>query len=93
MHLEQTIGEGSLSKIQKLLRQVGKDPEPTVHGLVACILKIQGVELRQTGGVTAHSHEHISVGMDDVTVCTSRIQATVGSCLERVGVEATWSGM
>jgi hypothetical protein len=31
----------------------------------------------------------MSVAMDDLTECTSRIQATVASCLKRVGVEAT----
>jgi hypothetical protein len=30
----------------------------------------------------------MSVGMDVLTVCTSRIQATVASCLKQVGEEA-----
>jgi hypothetical protein len=89
MHLEQTTGDDSLSKLRELLQQVGGNPEPTVQGLVACILKFQGVKLSQSGAATAHSHGHLSVGMDDVTVCTSRIRATVASCLKRVGVEAT----
>ena len=88
-HLEQTTGDDSLSKLRELLQQVGGNPEPTVQGLVACILKFQGVKLSQSGAATAHSHGHLSVGMDDLTVCTSRIQATVASCLKRVGVEAT----
>jgi hypothetical protein len=89
MHLEQTTGDDSLSKLRELLQQVGGNPEPTVQGLVACILKFQGVKLSQSGAATAHSHGHMSVGMDDLTVCTSRIRATVASCLKRVGVEAT----
>ena len=47
------------------------------------------MKLSQSGAATAHSHGHLSVGMDDLTVCTSQIQATVASCLKRVGVEAT----
>jgi hypothetical protein len=85
-HLGQTTGDDSLSKLRELLQQVGGNPEPTVQGLVACILKFQGVKLSQSGAATAHSHGHMSVGMDDLTVCTSRIQATVASCLKRVGV-------
>jgi hypothetical protein len=60
-----------------------------VQGLVACILKFQGVKLSHSGAATTHSHGHMSVAMDDLPVCTSRIQATVASCLKRVGVEAT----
>jgi hypothetical protein len=29
----------------------------------------------------------MSVGMDNLAECTSRIQATVASCLKRVGVD------
>jgi hypothetical protein len=89
-HLGQTTGDDSLSKLRELLQQVGGNPEPTVHGLVACILKVEEVKLSQSGAATTHSHGHVSVGMDDLTVCTSRIQATVASCLKRVGgVEAS----
>ena len=85
-HLGQTTGDDSLSKLRELLQQVGGTPEPTVQGLVACILKFQGVKLSQSGAATAHSHGHMSVAIDDLTVCTSRIQATVASCLKRIGV-------
>jgi hypothetical protein len=88
-HLEQTTGDDSLSKLRELLQQVGGDPEPTVQRLVACILKFQGVKLSQSGAATAHSHGHVSVGMDDLTECTNRIRATVASCLKRIGVDAT----
>jgi hypothetical protein len=88
-HLEKTTGDDSLSKLRELLQQVGGDPEPTVQGRVACILKFQGVKLSHNGAATVHSHGHMSVGMDDLTVCTNRIQATVSSCLKRVGVSET----
>jgi hypothetical protein len=76
MHLEQTTGDDSLSKLREMLQQVSGNPEPTVQALIACILKFQGVKL--SGGIS-----------DDLTMCTSRIQATVASCLKKVGVEAT----
>ena len=85
-HLAQTTGEGSIGGLEELLRQVAGTPEATVQGVVASMLKFQGVKLSQSGAATAHSHGHMSVGMDDLTVCTSRIQATVASCLKRVGV-------
>ena len=86
-HLGQTTGDDSLSKLRELLQQVGGNPEPTVQGLVACILKFQGVKLSHSGAATAHSHEHVSVGIDDLAVCTGRIVGTVASCLKKVGVQ------
>ena len=47
------------------------------------------MKLSQSGAVTTHIHEHMSVAMDDLTMCTSRIEATVASYLKRVGVDAT----
>ena len=89
-HLAQTTGEGSIGGLEELLRQVAGTPEATVQGVVASMLKFQGVKLSQAGAASAHSHGHMSVAMDDLTICTSRIQATVASCLKRVGVvEAT----
>ena len=86
-HLDQTTGDESTAGLRELLRQVGGDPEPSVQALVACILKFQGVKLSQSGPATAHSHGHMSVGMGELAECTGRIQATVASCLKRVGVE------
>ena len=86
-HLGQTTGDDSTAGLRELLRQVGGDPEPSVQGLVACILKFQGVKLSQNGPATAHSHGHVSVGIDDLAICTSRIRATVVSCLQRVEAE------
>jgi hypothetical protein len=89
-HLGQTTGQGSIGGLEELLRQVTGTPEATVQGVVASMLKFQGVKLSQAGAASAHSHGHMSVAMDDLTICTSRIQATVASCLKRVGVvEAT----
>jgi hypothetical protein len=64
-------------------------PEPTIQRIVASLLKFQGVKLSQAGTASAHSHGHLSVGLDDLRECTSRVQATVASCLKQVGVEAT----
>jgi hypothetical protein len=85
-HLGQTTGDDSTAGLRELLRQVGGDPEPTVQGLVACILKFQGVKLSKSGAAPAHSHGRTSVGVDDLAECTGRIQATVASCLNRVSV-------
>jgi hypothetical protein len=86
VHLAETTGEGSIEGLEALLRQVAGTPEPTVQGVVASVLKFQGVKLSQSGAASAHSHGHLSVGLDDVRECTSRVQATVASCLKRVGV-------
>jgi hypothetical protein len=85
MHLGQTTGDDSMSKLRELLQQASGELDPTVQGLVACILKFQGVKLSQTGAATAHSHGHLSAGIDDLHECTSRIQGTVSSCLKQVG--------
>jgi hypothetical protein len=88
-HLGQTTGDDSTTGLRELLQQVDGDPEPTVQGLVACILKFQGVKLSQSGPASTHSHGHghVSVGMGDLVECTARIRATAASCLKRVGVE------
>jgi hypothetical protein len=86
-HLGQTTGDDSTAELQALLQQVGGNPEPTVQGLVACILKFQGVKLSQSGAATAHSHGHLSVAIDDLQECTGRIVGTVANCLKRVGVD------
>ena len=51
------------------------------------MLKFQGVKLSQAGTASAHSHGHLSVGLDDLRECTDRVQATVASCLKRVGTK------
>ena len=40
------------------------------------------------GAGAAHSHGHLSVGIDDLTECIGRVYATVSACLKRVGMEA-----
>ena len=41
------------------------------------------------GGVeAAHSHGHLSVGVNDVRECIDRVHTTVSACLKRVGMEA-----
>jgi hypothetical protein len=88
VHLAKTTGESSIGGLQALLRQVTGTPEPIIQGIVASVLKFQGVKLSQAGAASAHSHGHMSVGMDDLHERTRRVQATVASCLKRVGVEA-----
>jgi hypothetical protein len=88
VHLAETTGEGSIGGLEAMLRQVAGTPEPTIQGIVASLLKFQGVKLSQAGAASAHSHGHLSVGLDDLRECTGRVQATVASYLKRVGVEA-----
>ena len=87
IHLAETTGEGSIGGLEALLRLVAGTPEPTIQGIVASMLKFQGVKLSQAGAASAHSHGHLSVGVDDLRECTGRVQATVASCLKRVGTE------
>jgi hypothetical protein len=87
VHLAETTGDGSIGGLEELLQQVAGAPAATVQGVVACMLKFQGVKLSEDGVASAHSHGHLSVGTDDLTVCTSRIHETVGMCLRRVGAE------
>jgi hypothetical protein len=51
------------------------------------MLKFQGIKLSEDDAATAHSHGHLSVGMDDITMCMTQVQETVATCLRRVGVE------
>ena len=67
--------------------QVTGHPEPGIQGVVASMLKFQGVKLSEDGAASAHSHGHLSVGTEDLTVCTSRVHETVVTCLRRVGAE------
>jgi hypothetical protein len=87
MHLGEMTGDGSTSGLGELLLQVSGSREPTVQSVVAGMLKFQGVKLSQSGAASAHSHGHLSVAVDDLRECTWRVQATVASCLKRVGVD------
>jgi hypothetical protein len=40
-----------------------------------------------SGAGTAHSHGHLSVGLDDLTECVDRVHSTVSACLKRVGMD------
>jgi hypothetical protein len=86
-HLGETTGDASLDGLRELVRQVTGHPEPGIQGVVASMLKFQGVKLSEDGAASAHSHGHLSVGTDDLTVCTNRVHETVVTCLRRVGAE------
>jgi hypothetical protein len=62
-HLAQTTGDGSIGGLEELLRQVAGTPESTVQGVVASMLKFQGVKLSQAGAASTHSHGHLSLGL------------------------------
>ena len=85
VHLAETTGEGAIGGLEALLRQVAGTPEPTIQGIVASMLNFEGVKLSQAGAASAHSHGHLSVGLDDLQECTGRVQATMASCPKRVG--------
>ena len=87
MHLGETTGDDSTAALTELLQQVTGQREPTIQGLVGCLLKFQGVKISQSGAASAHGHGHMSVGVDDLQMCTSRVHATVASCLKRVGMK------
>ena len=88
MHLQETTGDGSVDGLRELLQQASGQPEPTVQGVVQSLLKFQGVKVAQSSAHgTAHSHGHLSVDSEDLTECTSRVQATVSAALKRVGLE------
>ena len=87
VHLAETTGEGSIGELEALLLHVAGTPEPTIQRIVASVLKFEGVKLSQIGASSAHSHGHLSVEVDHLLECTGRVQATVTSCLKRVGVE------
>ena len=84
VHLGETTGDASLTKLQELVLQVTGQSEPTVQGVVSSLLRFQGVKLSQ-GTQLSHGHGHLSVGLDDLGECTRRVQETVSACLKRVG--------
>jgi hypothetical protein len=88
MHLQEHTDNGSIERLRELLQQATGEPEPTIRNIVNALLKFQGIKVTAGGAGTAHSHGHLSVGIDDLTECISRVHATVSACLKRVGMEA-----
>lgn len=86
MHLEETTSDGSIEGLRALLQQASGQPEPTVQAIVNSLLKFQGIKISKNG-VGAHGHGHASVSALDLSECTSRIEKTVSSCMNRVGVD------
>ena len=88
MHLQDHTDDGSIEGLQELVQQATGEPEPTIRNIVSALLKFQGIKVTASGAGAAHSHGHVSVGMDDLTDCIDRVHATVSACLKRVGMEA-----
>ena len=88
MHLQEHTDDGSIEGLRELMQQAAGEPEPTIRNIVNALLKFQGIKVTAGGAGAAHSHGHLSVGMDDLTECIGRVHATVSACLKRVGMEA-----
>jgi hypothetical protein len=87
MHLREHTNDGSIEGLRELVQQATAEPEPTIKNVVNSLLKFQGIKVTAGGAGTAHSHGHLSVGMDDLTECCDRVHATVSACLKRVGMQ------
>ena len=87
MHLREHTDDGSIDGLRELVQQATGEPEPTIKNIVNALLKFQGIKVSASGAGAAHSHGHLSVGLDDLTECVDRVQATVSACLKRVGME------
>jgi hypothetical protein len=87
MHLHEHTDDGSIEGLRELVQQATGEPEPTIKSIVNALLKFQGIKVSASGAGTAHSHGHLSVGLDDLTECVDRVHATVSACLKRVGME------
>ena len=87
MHLHEHTDDGSIKGLRELVQQATGEPEPTIRNIVNALLKFQGIKVTAGGAGAAHSHGHLSVGMDDLTECIGRVHATVSACLKRVGMD------
>ena len=87
MHLHEHTDDGSIEGLRELVQQATGEPEPTIKSIVNALLKFQGIKVTASGAGTAHSHGHLSVGLDDLTECVDRIHSTVLACLKRVGMD------
>ena len=87
MHLHEHTDDGSIEGLRALVQQATGEPEPTIKSIVNALLKFQGIKVSASGAGTAHSHGHLSVGLDDLAECVDRVHSTVSACLKRVGME------
>ena len=87
MHLTEDTDDGSIDGLRELVQQATGEPEPTIRNIVSALLKFQGIKVSASGAGAAHSHGHLSVGMDDLTDCIDRVHGAVSACLKRVGME------
>ena len=92
-HLHDTTEDDSIDGLRELMQQASGQPEPTVQAVLNSLLKFQGIKVSQAGAGSAHSHGHLSVDMDDLSECVSRVHAAVSASLKRVGMgEASQEG-
>ena len=84
MHLRETTGYDSVAKLHELLRQVSRQPDPTIQAMLSALLRFQGVKLSQ-GAQLSHRHGHLSVGMDDLGECTRRVQERCRAASSKLG--------
>ena len=87
MHLREHTDDESIDGLRELVQQATGEPEPTIKNIVNGLLKFQGIKVTASGAGAAHSHGHLSVGMDDLTECVDRVHAAVSACLKRVGMD------
>ena len=86
MHLAQTTNDGGIGGLRDAVQQSTGQAEPTIRGIVSSLLKFQGVKISSSETPVAHGHGHMSGGTtDDLDECIERVQATVSSCLKRIG--------
>ena len=87
MHLQEHTDDGSIEGLRELVQQATGEAEPTIKNIVSGLLKFQGIKVSASGAGAAHSHGHLSVGLDDLTECVDRVHSTVSACLKRVGMD------
>ena len=87
MHLQEHTDDGSIEGLRELVQQATGEAEPTIKNIVSGLLKFQGIKVSASGAGAAHSHGHLSVGLDDLTKCVDRVHSTVSACLKRVGMD------
>lgn len=87
LHLQDNTDDGSTDGLEELVQQASSQSEPTIQGVVTSLLKFQGIKVTAGAAGAAHSHGHLSVGMDDLTGVVDRVHTAVSASLKRIGME------
>jgi hypothetical protein len=87
LHLQDNTDDGSTDGLEALVQQASSQSEPTIQGVVTSLLKFQGIKVTAGAAGAAHSHGHLSVGMDDLTGVVDRVHTAVSASLKRIGME------